>query len=69
MTEIIAQERKPLEILCLLTATEEPCRHNNTSFQYVSLSVRSFRYKAYTSIAIKFEQLDFKASSLAGQIG
>jgi len=54
MKEITAQERKPLEILCLLAATEEPCTRNNTSFQYVRLSVRSFRYKAYTSIEIKF---------------
>jgi hypothetical protein len=54
MTEINAQERKPLEILCLLAATEEACTHNYTSFQYVSLSVRSCRYKAHTSIEIKF---------------
>ena len=37
----------------LLAATEEPFTRNK-SFQYVSLSVRSFRYKAYTSIGIKF---------------
>jgi len=70
MKEITAQERKPLEILCLLAATEEPCTHNNKSFQYVSLSVRSSRYKAYTILKSSlFEQLELQAKSLAGQIG
>jgi hypothetical protein len=45
---------KALNILCLLAVTEEPCKHNNTNFQYVSLFVRSCRYKAYTRIEIKF---------------